>query len=581
MSASAEESFGERCCILHSAFKNLHGLVIARRKLPQDPGQKICQTQIAARAKLSPKPQAVQLEGHAVMLNTDQLVLMQGQGDAESFHTTAASLYSTASCVAASVSSYLASQSPQSKPGVRHSRHSSPSAPSTPGSQAWSMPVSGALVCGDATGRNATGGELGEKCSEQQGVRGREQLAPVALVPAGILPIGISSRVTPAKRVEQSRSSGPACIWQNEGRAATSSEMVKPDKNALGGASIAASAPANSRATSERRGSASTPAAGLLAAPAARVSSAMSSLAPVVSASSMPLSAQPTAATRQEKPLGHVAAKGCLNLADPALPLHSTAPSSSAAEAGSPGPAKQASFSPLCASIKSPCKPCRRSHQARPLASACRRRHSDAGSDSVADSLVSGPPASSDNATHGFMSRKATRSARASFTHRSPAEITAAAERQQSGSGADLGPCSKACDDAKSDCRPVWLKDKAPPVDKDFKLTAPGASGHAEDMVAAVSTSWQDRAQGTSEQEGEQGTGGQADAQEMVRIKKSDLAWHEVLGQGVFGKVWRATYKGSQVAVKCLNRGACLATSADLHNECAALRSSPCPSHPA
>ena len=473
MSASAEESFAERCCILHSAFKNLHGLVIARRKLPQDPGQKICQTQIAARAKLSPKPQAVQLEGHAVMLNTDQLVLMQGQGDAESFHTTAASLYSTASCVAASVSSYLASQSPQSKPGVRHSRHSSPSAPSTPGSQAWSMPVSGALVCGDATGRNATGGELGEKCSEQQGVRGREQLAPVALVPAGILPIGISSRVTPAKRLEQSRSSGPACIWQNEGRAATSSEMVKPDKNALGGASIAASAPANSRATSERRGSASTPAAGLLAAPAARVSSAMSSLAPVVSASSMPLSAQPTAATRQEKPLGHVAAKGCLNLADPALPLHSTAPSSSAAEAGSPGPAKQASFSPLCASIKSPCKPCRRSHQARPLASACRRRHSDAGSDSVADSLVSGPPASSDNATHGFMSRKATRSARASFTHRSPAEITAAAERQQSGSGADLGPCSKACDDAKSDCRPVWLKDKAPPVDKDFKLTAP------------------------------------------------------------------------------------------------------------
>ena len=553
MSASAEESFAERCCILHSAFKNLHGLIIARRKLPQDPDQKICQTQIAARAKLSPKPQAVQLEGHAVMLNTDQLVLMQGQGDAESFHTTAASLYSTASCVAASVSSYLASQSPQSKPGVRHSRHSSPSAPSTPGSQALSMPVSGALVCGDATGRNATGGELGEKCSEQQGVRGREQLAPVALVPAGILPIGISSRVTPAKRVEQSRSS----------------------------ASIAASAPANSRATSERRGSASTPAAGLLAAPAARVSSAMSSLAPVVSASSMPLSAQPTAATRQEKPLGHVAAKGCLNLADPALPLHSTAPSSSAAEAGSPGPAKQASFSPLCASIKSPCKPCRRSHQARPLASACRRRHSDAGSDSVADSLVSGPPASSDNATHGFMSRKATRSARASFTHRSPAEITAAAERQQSGSGADLGPCSKACDDAKSDCRPVWLKDKAPPVDKDFKLTAPGASGHAEDMVAAVSTSWQDRAQGTSEQEGEQGTGGQADAQEMVRIKKSDLAWHEVLGQGVFGKVWRATYKGSQVAVKCLNRGACLATSADLHNECAALRSSPCPSHPA
>ena len=179
------------------------------------------------------------------------------------------------------------------------------------------------------------------------------------------------------------------------------------------------------------------------------------------------------------------------------------------------------------------------------------------------------------------MSRKATRSARASFTHRSPAEIKAATERQQSGSGADLGPCSKACDDAKSDCRPVWLKDKAPPVDKDFKLTAPGASGHAEDMVAAVSTSWQDRAQGTSEQEGEQGTGGQADAQEMVRIKKSDLAWHEVLGQGVFGKVWRATYKGSQVAVKCLNRGACLATSADLHNECAALRSSPCPSHPA
>ena len=165
----------------------------------------------------------------------------------------------------------------------------------------------------------------------------------------------------------------------------------------------------------------------------------------------------------------------------------------------------------------------------------------------------------------------------------SPTDRPPRLKRQQSGSGADLGPCSKACDDAKSDCRPVWLKDKAPPVDKDFKLTAPGASGHAQDMVAAVSTTWQERAQGTSEQEGAKGTGGQADAQEMVRIKKSDLAWHEVLGQGVFGKVWRATYKGSQVAVKCLNRGACLATSADLHNECAALRSSPaspCPSHP-
>ena len=529
------------------------------------------------------------------MLNTDQFVLMQGQSDVESFHTTAASLYSTASCVAASVSSYLASQSPQSKPACvdRHSRHSSPGAPSTPGSQALSMPVSGALVCGDATGRNATGGELGEKCSEQQRGRGRQQLAPVAVVPAGILPIGISSRVTPAKRVEQSRSSGLACIWQNSGRAETSSEMVKSDKNALGVASIAASARANSRATSESRGLPSTPAAGLLAAPAARVSSAMNLRVPVVSASSMPLSAQPTAATwqekRQEKTLGHVAGKGChqgpgdptasgktcLNLADSALPLYSTAPSSIAAGTGSPGTAKQASFSPLCASMQSPCKACRRTQQARPLASACRRRQCGAGSDCVGDADASraglSSAASEMRLMNPFITRKPTHSAHASLTPRSAAESRAPPERQQSGSGADLGPCNQACDDPKSDCRE--LKDKAPPVEKDFQLPAPQASTHAQDMDAAVFTSWQERAQGMSEHGGAQGTGGQADAQEMVRIKKAELAWHEVLGQGVFGKVWRATYKGSQVAVKCLNRGACLATSNDLHNECAALRS--------